>query len=49
MGFRHREEPKIGEEGIRPLFVIVETSSLTRSVLLLSQHRPQSTPNKAVD
>lgn len=49
MGCVHREQPKISEEGIRPSFVIVQTSPLTRSVLLFPQHRPQSTPDKAVD
>jgi hypothetical protein len=49
MGCRHREQPKLSEEGIRPSFVIVETSSLTRSVILFSQHRPQSTSDKGVD
>ena len=49
MGFGHREQPKTSEEGIRPPFVIVQTSSLARSVLLFSQHRPQSTANEAVD
>ncbi len=34
MGFGHREKPKIGEEGIRPLCVIASALALTRSVLL---------------
>jgi hypothetical protein len=49
MGFGHREQPKIGEKSIRPLFVIAQASSLTRSVLLLAQHCPQATANKSVD
>jgi len=49
MGLRHREQSKISEEGIRPSFVIVKTSSLTRSVLLFPQHSSQTTPDKAVD
>jgi hypothetical protein len=48
MGLMHREQPKVGEEGIRPLLVIALASSLTRSVLLPAQHRPP-TANKAVD
>src|SRR5437879_5560372 len=49
MGIEHREQPKVGEEGIRPPYMIVEAVSLTRSALLLAQHCPQSTANKAVD
>ena len=49
MSCGHREQPKIGEEGIWPLFVIVQTSPLTLPVLLFAQLRLQSTPNKAVD
>jgi len=46
MSCRHREQPKVGEEGIWPLFVIVQASSLTRSVLLFSQHRSQPAANE---
>jgi hypothetical protein len=49
MGRKHREQPKVSEEGIRPLLVIASASALTRSVLLPAQHRPQATANKAVD
>jgi hypothetical protein len=49
MGFGHREQTMIGEESIRPLFVIAQASPLTRSVLLPAQHRPQATANKSVD
>jgi hypothetical protein len=34
VGFGHREKPQIGEEGIRPLFVIASALALTWSVLL---------------
>jgi len=49
MGIGHREQPKGGEEGIRPSHMIVEASSLARSALLLAQHGPQSATNEAVD
>jgi hypothetical protein len=45
----HREQPKVSEEGIRPLFVIALASALTRSVLPPAQQRPQPTANKAVN
>jgi hypothetical protein len=34
MGFGHREKPQIGEEGIRPLFVIASALAVAWSVLL---------------
>ncbi len=40
MDIVHREQPKISEEGIRPLFVIALASSLTPPVFLPAQHRP---------
>jgi hypothetical protein len=34
VSFGHREKPQIGEEGIRPLFMVASALALTRSVLL---------------
>src|SRR5450759_1652275 len=49
MGFGHREQPKIGEEGSRPLCVIKAASSLTWPVFLAAQNRPQTAADKAVE
>ena len=49
MGLGHREQPKISEESIRPLFVIALVVSLARPMKPPAHHRPQSTANKAVD
>ena len=49
MGLVHREQPKISEESIRPLFVIAPVVPLTRPMKPPAHHRPQSTANKAVD
>jgi hypothetical protein len=49
MGFVHREQPKISEVRIRALFMIVQSSPLTRSMLLPTQQRPQTAANKSVD
>jgi hypothetical protein len=49
VGRGHREQPKISEEGIWPLFMIALASPLTWSVLLPAQYRPQPATNKSVD
>jgi hypothetical protein len=49
MGLEHREQPKIGEEEIRPLFMIAKTSTLTRTMIMTTQHRTQPTTNKSID
>ena len=49
MGLGHREQPKISEESIRPLFVIALVVPLTRPMQPPAHHGSQSTANKAVD
>jgi hypothetical protein len=49
VGVGHPERPEVSEKGLWPLFVIVQTLALTRSVLLFSQHRPQATPDEGID
>ena len=49
MGLRHREQPKISEERIRPSFVIVLVVSLTWPMKPPTHHGPQPTANKAID
>ena len=49
MSLGHREQPKISEEVIWPSGVIAKASTLTRTMKLSAQDRPQTTTNKAVD
>jgi hypothetical protein len=48
-GLRHREQPKISEEGIRPSRVIAKAVTLRGTMKLSAQDRSQTATDKAVD